>query len=243
MNHWLLLSILFSPPAHATAVGDPVPDPVVGRITLDGSFDSMVVTERDDKCSGDACDARWEVQTFGLSMGLNLIRGVGLYGKAGRISESIQELQYEGLGFGYGGGIRVALPLHSSFWIAGDANALIGSSKSTRAEQTPDPKHGDFAIYSGTLLLVAGSPARGGHLWIGPQTAWSWTHTVWPLGDEGITIEVPLKPKRTLSGVLGATLISEPVGVPWRVSPRFRTTAEARAGQEMALHVSVGMAL
>jgi hypothetical protein len=66
---------------------------------------------------------------------------------------------------------------------------------------------------------------------------------VWPLGDEGITLEVPLQPKRVVSGVLGATLMSDPIGVPWRVSPRFRTTAEARVGQENALHVSVGVSL
>lgn len=243
MNHWLLLSILFSPAVRAAAVGDPVPNPSTGRFSMDASFDSMVVAERDDKCSGDACDAKWEAQTFGASLGWSVVRGVGLYGQVGRVTESIEELQYEGSGLGYGGGLRLAVPVHSAVWIAGNVHGSFGNTKSTRASQTPDPKHAEYAIYSGTLLLVAGGPSGGGHLWFGPQAAWSWTHMVWPLGDEGITLEVPLQPKRVVSGVLGATLMSDPIGVPWRVSPRFRTTAEARVGQENALHVSVGVSL
>lgn len=243
MNHWLLLSILFSPAARAAAIGDPVPNPETGRITMDASYDSTVVAERDDKCSGDGCDAKWERQTFGASLGWSVVRGLGLYGQIGQVTESIDELQYEGTGLEYGGGLRLAVPVHPSIWIAGNVHGSFGKTKSTRASQTPDPKHAEYAIYSGTLLLVAGGPSGGGHLWFGPQAAWSWTHTAWPLGDEGITLEVPLQPKRVVSGVLGATLMSDPIGVPWRASPRFRTTAEARVGQENALHVSVGVSL
>ena len=78
MNHWLLLSILFSPAARAAAIGDPVPNPETGRITMEASYDSTVVAERDDKCSGDGCDAKWERQTFGASLGWSVVRGLGL---------------------------------------------------------------------------------------------------------------------------------------------------------------------
>ena len=77
---------------------------------------------------------------------------------------------------------------------------------------------------------------------MGAQSAWSWSHDVWPMGDQGVIVEIPLKSRRPVSGVVGGTLISDPVGIPWLVSPRIRVTAEGRAGQENAVSVSTGLA-
>ena len=241
MNFFLWLWVLGE--VVAAPVGDPVANPSTGVFYLDAGLSMTQVAEIDAKCSGDACAARSQRKGFGVETGLSILRGVGLYGVAVRESDTIREAQYEGRMGTYGGGLRLAVPIKPSFWIASTTDMRWGSSESKQADRVNDPAIAKEKKYATSLLGVVGDPNAGGHLWLGAQTAWGWEHTVQPLGSEGLTLSVPLEPKVPMSGVLGATVLSDVVGAPWRNGPRIRVSVEGRAGQELGFRVTTGVSL
>ena len=227
----------------AAPVGDPVANPSTGVFYLDAGLSMTQVPEVDAKCSGEACDARSQRKGFGVEAGLSVLRGVGLYGAAVRESDTVREAHYEGRMGTYGGGLRLAIPLKPSFWIASTTDMRWGFSESKQSERVNDPAVAKEKKYSTSLLTVFGDPSAGGHLWFGAQTAWIWDHTLHPLGSEGVAVEVPLEPKMPLSGVLGGTVLSDVIGAPWRNGPRIRVSVEGRAGQEFGFRVTTGVSL
>ena len=229
--------------AVAAPVGDPVANPSTGRLHVDAGLSMTRVSELDSKCSGDACRTNSNRKGFGLEAGIAILRGVGVYATAVRESDTVREAHYEGRMGTYGGGIRLALPLQPSFWIASTTDMRWGSSQSKQAERVDDPALATERKYSTSLLAVLGEPNNGGHLWLGAQATWLWEHTLHPLGSEGVVLEVPLQPKTPVSGVLGGTVMSDVIGAPWREAPRIRVSVEARAGQELGFRVTTGLTL
>ncbi len=225
----------------AAPVGDPVPHPGTGLFHVDVGLALSQVREQDAKCGGDACFTNTERQGVDLEFGLAAWRGVGLYGVVGRHSDNIDEAKYEGSIGTVGGGVRLAVPLGVSTWVAATTDLRFGDSKSKQANRLSDPPIASESIYSSSVLLVLGDPANGGHLWFGPQAAWFWRHTLQPLGEEGVTVDVPLEPRVPVGGVFGGILTSDGIASPWRKTPLLRVSAEVRVGQETGVRVATGV--
>lgn len=238
----LLLSLLGSIVASASPVGDPIVNPVQGRLHLDAHLGQSLVHSVDDGCSGTACSARIERSTIGGELGLAILRGVGVYGFAARTTDQIAEASYKGSGRIYGGGIRLAVPLGRAGWVAVNGQIGRGQGQSDTVSEDGDPGRFADVGQSVSVLGVLGSVEGGGHGWLGVQVPIQATYTLEPLGREGLSVSLPLSPIYPASAVIGATLISERVGLPWRNSPRIRTSIEARIGGEMGVGLRTGLA-
>ena len=237
----MLLTVWMMGAAWAAPVGDPVPHPETGVLHADVGLSMGYVRERDAECGSDKCFAKTERSGVDTELGIAFGRGLGVYGVFGRHSDVVTEVDYEGTINVFGGGFRLALPVHESRWLATTTDVRIGASQAKDAAQLDDPPSAEERIVSTSLLLVLGDPMGGGHVWFGPQCAWAWKHTILPSGEEGVAIAVPLLPRYPLSAVLGGALTSDGLAAPWRNAPRLRVSAEVRAGQEMGLRVASGL--
>jgi hypothetical protein len=226
----------------AAPVGDPVANPDTGRVHVDVSMAMSRTAEVDLQCSGDACRVDTHREGFGVELGAALLRGVGVYGLAVRAKDDLKEAHFEGRTQVFGGGLRLALPIQQSIWIATVGEMRFGQSESVQSERLTDPPKGQEHIHTASVLTVFGDPNNGGHMWLGVQGAWKWEHIVEPMGQEGVTVDIALGPRWPVSGVFGATVLSDTVGLPWRTSPRLRASIEGRVGQENGLRVATGMA-
>ena len=229
--------------AAAAPVGDPLSEPSIGRVRLGGVWDVSQTSEFDTKCSGEACSTNHHRKVLGVQFDFSALRGVGFYAVAMRGNETVREAQYEGSLTIYGGGARLAIPIRRSLWLASTTDLRFGQSMSQQAERVQDPAHASERKFGSSLLAAIGNPKDGGHLWAGVHGAWLWDHTLHPVGDTGFTVDVPLRPKRPLSGVVGGTMISDVIGKPWRTSPRLQVCVEGRVGQETGVHVTTGIVL
>jgi hypothetical protein len=174
-----------------------------------------------------------------------VIRGLGLYGELGRAQDQIQAADYKGRSRVWAAGLRAAVPLGRDLWLASNGRVDGGEGESIHADEEPDPERADYRLMSGTILVAWGSSGAGASAWAGAQSSWHWDHHVWPLGSKAteVRLDVPLAPTQQLSGVVGCGMTSEPVGLPWRTSPRLTVALEARAGQEWGVSGWVGVAL
>jgi len=238
----LLLSLLGSIVASAGTVGDPVSSPSNGRIHLDAQLGTSLVRSVDDGCSGTTCSARIERSTLGGELGMSLFRGVGVYGFAMGTKDKVAEASYKGSGRAYGGGIRLAVPLGRAAWLAVNGQMGRGQGTSDTVSEDGDPGRSADMEQSVSVLGVLGSAEGSGHGWLGIQVPIHETFTLEPLGREGLSVSLPLSPIYPASAVIGATLISERVGLPWGKSPRIRTSIEARVGGEMGVGFRTGLA-
>ena len=238
----VLFSLLSSIVATASPVGDPVVSPVIGRIHLDTQLGKSLVHSVDDGCSGSACSARVERSTLGGELGLTLLRGVGVYGFALGTKDKVTEASYNGSGRSYGGGVRLAVPLGRAAWLAVNGRVGRGYGTSDIGSEDGDPGQSTDLEQSISVLGVLGSVGGSGHGWLGVQVPTHATFTLEPLGKEGHSVSLPLSPVYPASAVIGATLISDRVGLPWRKSPRVRTSFEARVGAEMGVSLRTGLA-
>ena len=237
----VLFSFLGSVVALAGSVGDPIVSPVNGRAHLDVQLGQSLVPSVDDGCSGTACSARIERSTLGGELGLTVVRGVGVYGFVLGTKDTVSEASYNGTGRSYGGGIRLAVPLSPVAWLAVNGRLGHGSGTSDAVSEDGDPGRSSDLEQSISVLGVLGSGEGSGHGWLGVQVPIHNTFTLEPLGREGLSVSLPLSPVYPVSAVLGATLISNKVGLPWRKSPRIRTSIEARVGGEMAVALRTGL--
>lgn len=241
-----LLTIWGSGPALAAPVGDPVPLPEAGRFRLDVRLGTNTTAETDTRCEeSSGCGATWSRQSGVAGLHIALIKGLGIYGEYGVGQDQIQAADYRGASQVRAAGVRAAVPVTRSLWLATNVRVDDGSGRSVLAEEDPDPEINEYRIYSGTLLGVWGDAARGAAVWAGAQSSWKWDHHVWPMGTRKseVHLDVPLSPDVPASGVVGCGLNSEPMGLPWRTSGRFSVAVEGRAGQEFGVSAWVGMAL
>ena len=84
----------------------------------------------------------------------------------------------------------------------------------------------------GTLTsLVAWSRLEEGpSAWMGVQSSLLWIQTLKPMGaSDGLGL--PLRWQYPVSGVVGLSYRSRPLGLPWERSPRMSLGAEGRVGQ------------
>ncbi len=236
-----LLASWFVTAAWAAPVSDPVPHPETGIVHADVGLSMGYVREQDTECGTNACFATTDRDGFDMELGIAVLPGLGVYGVYGRHSDVVSELDYDGAMNVFGGGVRIAVPLRMGSWIATTTDIRLGASRAKQAAELDDPPLAEERIYSTSLLWVLGDPVSGGHVWLGPQGAWFWQHTLQPSGKEGVTLTVPLSPRYPLSVVLGGMLTSDGLAGPWRNAPRLRVSAELRAGQEMGVRVVTGV--
>ncbi len=241
-----LMALHFTGPAAAVPVGDPVPRPKAGRIRVDARVGSHRISEKDSRCQGSTgCSAQWTQSSVMGGLHLAVIKGLGLYGELGLGQDRIRAADYRGNTRAWAAGLRAAVPLSTSLWIAGNVRMDRGQGESQHQEEEEDPETSEYRIYSGTLLGVWGDRTDGASLWVGGQSSWEWEHRVWPLGtsSEGVRLEVPLRPDLPASGVVGCGFTSEPLGLPWRATSLLTVAIEGRAGQELGVSGWIGLAL
>ncbi len=241
-----LLALGLVAPASAVPVGDPVPLPEAGRVRLDTRVGTHSVAEKDTRCQGSTgCSARWRQTSVVGGLHLAVLKGVGVFGEVGLAEDRIRAADYRGRAQTWAAGIRTAVPLGPSLWLAANARMDRGEGVSLHADEEPDPETAEFRIYSGTLLGVWGDGAEGVSVWAGGQSSWHWEHHVWPLGTskDGVHLDVPLSPEWPVSGVVGFGVTSDPVGLPWRTSSRLTVALEGRVGQEVGVTGWIGVAL
>lgn len=230
----------------AATVGDPVPHPDAGRFRLDVRLGSDAVQETDTRCTGSSgCDATWRRTELSGTLSVAVLRGLGVYGELGIGQDQIQAADYKGRSQAWGAGVKAAVPVTASVWLAADIRLDEGDGQSVLADEDPDPELTTYRLSTASVLGVWGDSARGGAVWLGAQSSWMWDHHVWPLGteDSQISLDVPLAPRLPVSGVLGMSLSSDPVGLPWRTSTRLSVGLEGRAGQETGVSGWLGFAL
>jgi hypothetical protein len=238
--------MLLALPAAAAPLGDPVPLPAAGRVRLDVRVGTDIVQETDTRCEeSSGCGATWNHSAVVGGLHIALIRGLGVYGELGLGKDQIQAAGYKGESKVWAAGVRAAVPVSQSFWIAANTRVDDGQGQGVVVADDADPEINTYRIYSGALLGVWGDSARGASMWLGAQSSWQWDHHVWPLGTRTgeVRLDVPLSPDIPASGVIGFGLNSDPMGLPWRKSGRISVAIEGRAGQELGVSGWVGVAL
>jgi hypothetical protein len=238
----LLLTALASSPLMAMPVGDPLSE--AGRVRLDLRGDSSASAETDMRCEeSSGCGASWAHQSASVGLHFGLLRGVGVFGELGLQQDQVPAADYRGRSRIWAAGLKTALPVSRTLWLAASARLDVGEGESLLADDEPDPELSAHRVGTGALLGVWGDSS--GALWLGAQSSWQWKHSLWPLGTRSDEVElfVPLSPELPVSGVLGFGLSSEPLGLPWRRTGRVSVGLEGRAGQELGASAWIGLAL
>ena len=221
--------------------GDPIANPKTGRVILDGSYGISQRLERDSLCAGSACSANLDRRSLGLELSLAIIKGVGVYGFSSWTDDAIAEARLQSDAHLLGGGLRLGDPLNSSFWVVTDTRMTVGEGSSDKAGLVDDPGTTSEMMGSTRLMAAMGNPSDGGHAWFGAEVPWKYRSDLRPLGDAGVSVLMPMKPRLPVNVVLGGALISDRLGTPWGSAPRLRTTVELCVGYENALTVATGL--
>jgi hypothetical protein len=237
---WLLISVALAGP-----LGQPYPDPDVERVSLTALASSTSAETQAKGCTAQAgCDALWEARSWTAQGSVAIVRGVGVYGELGRVTEVVKAAEYDGAGTGWAAGLRLALPVTRTLGVAADL-------RYAGVETVADPVEGalggpgDASRRGSQLSLMGtlGSPASGGLGWLGVQTSPGWTDSLRPLGSvdgEPLT-EVELQPSLPVSVIFGMAGVSEELGLPWRSSAHVSAGAEGWVGQSSGLSVWLGI--
>lgn len=226
----------------ASHAAEPLMDPVAGRLRGDLGFSSSVRQMRDTACSGDACTARL-VRTSGRAeLGAAIVPGLGLTAAIERTADAVDEASYKGRTTLTEVGGHAGLRVWGAFGLATQVRTSRGEGAVNLASEVQDPALSSERQTSASLLTTWGAPSQGGLFWIGAEGLVDAEYTLRPMGTEGVTVRLPLRPHMPVNGVVGAVLMSDRVGTPWGRSPRLRTVIEARIGADVALSVAAGLA-
>jgi len=237
---WLLVSAALAGP-----LGQPYPDPRVERASLIALASSTSSETQAKGCTAEAgCDALWEARAWTAQASVAIVRGVGVYGELGHVTETVKAADYEGAGVGWAAGLRLAAPITRVVGLAADAR-FGGASTAADPVVGALAGPGDASRRAPQLSLMGtlGTPASGGLAWLGAQTSPGWTATLRPLGSvEGDPLtEVALRPTLPVSVIFGMAGVSEELGLPWRSSAHVSAGAEGWVGQSSGLSVWLGI--
>jgi len=227
--------------AGASHAAEPFMDPSAGRLRGDLAFCSSVRQMRDTACSSGACTARL-VRTSGRAeLGAAIVPGLGLTGAIERTADAVDEASYKGRTTLMEVGAHLGLRLWGSFGMATQVRASRGEGEVNLASEVQDPGISTERQTSASLLTTWGDSAEGGLFWVGAEGLVDAEYTLRPMGTQGVTVQLPMRPRMPVNGVVGAVLTSDRIGAPWGRSPRLRTVVEARIGADVALSVAAGM--
>lgn len=264
MRRLLLLMPLGATAVHAMPVEDPVAVPEHGRFALSAQVDGGQRDVVADACADEAdCQARHDTLGVGIRGDVALARGAGLFAQVHRSWETIDEAAYGASGLVVGGGARAAIPLGGISWVGLVGEFAWGSldkeegeeiqaglsedeeeSDESSDEDTDDTASQRMNLGTRTLgrvsLLYALHSREGDvSLYLGPTVVPLYAYDVEVLTD-GLTYT--FDPASRLGGVLGATLASPHLGLPWSgQETRFRFGVELRyeAGPAGSTHFAV----
>lgn len=238
---WTLLML----PAFAGSLGVPIPAPDAARVQLALTGQTEAVGASVRACQAEeGCDLSLDQSSLGGELSVAILRGLGVYGSFARVSSAVSSAGYSGTGTGWTLGARGALPITRALGVAAEAH--LGAATSAGAHPTEADQQQSAAVIterSARLLATVGSPEGGAVGWGGAELAWGWRMDLDAPPSEGGSdpVSYTAESSRPMSGVLGGSLHSEPIGVPWRASPTLSAGAELRIGQIRSVGAWVGL--
>ena len=118
---WLLFHASL---ALAAPVGEPIPHPDQGRISIRALADLEEARTVDNDCGdSDPCEATWSSQVSGVEFQWSPLNGIGLSAEIGYQSARLPEANFRGSGLSYALAMRGALPLAERWWLGGARRA------------------------------------------------------------------------------------------------------------------------
>lgn len=240
---WTLLLL----PAFAGGLGAPIPDPAAARVQLALTGQTEDVAARVQGCEDDeGCDMSLLQRRLGAELSVAVLRGLGVYANYGRVNSSVEGAAFSGSGRAWTLGARGALPVYKGLGLAADVHIGSGTTEgAARGDQDLAPGDATVTERGARLLATVGAPSGGGMLWAGAELQWGWSMDLNAPADEatGLSTAYAVEAERPLSGVLGGSLHSEPIGLPWRLSPRLSAGAELSVGQIRSVGAWIGLGL
>ena len=225
----------------AAPVGEPFAQPELGTHTARVFGDTEDTVVRDMNC-GDVspCEGTWSTTQFGMEMQWTLAPGIGATAGMGYLEGQIKEANFRGKGPSVFLGVNGAIPLQNHFWLTGQARVSGSAVWGAKVEDGTREVSQDV---QGTLTsMVAWSRLEEGpSFWAGAQSTLLWIQQLSPLGSNHEMV-LPLRWQYPVSGVLGISYRSQPLGLPWERSPRLTVGAEGRVGQSKGVGTWVSLA-
>lgn len=218
-------------PALAMPQGAPVADPATARAAVSVQGSTEVANLQPTDCSAESCATKLSRLGLGAVAELALLPGVGLQAEAGRVTLTGDGVDYAAQGLE--GGVAVEL----SRYLAGDWGAAL----SARGRWTSLPDEASTREISVGAAGTWGRPDAGLVAWAGVQVPLLVDVELPPA--EGQTAWNELVAARPLSGSFGLALMSSPLGVPWRRTPRATVGLEGWMGQANGASAWLGLAL
>ena len=129
MRTILTLVTLFPATAWAAPVGSPVADPETGRVVLVGTLDTETRILEDAGCTSDDCQAARVPVGWGGRLNVNVLKGVGVFVDTASVTEAIDGAGYAAAGTTQGGGVRLAVPVTSAWFLAATAQMERGNTE------------------------------------------------------------------------------------------------------------------
>ena len=229
-----MFMIWMSTLAAATPVGDPVPRLAAGRVAVGTALEMSSHWLSVSDCSQGACDGIWQRSGLVGVGRLTIVDGLGLDFSVGRLRDKISQANYSGTGVQGAIGVRGAIPLtQTGWWLSVVAQYSAGQADNGDVEGGLSMS--GYSIGTSSALL-AWSPVADVSFtcWGGAQGAWQWSQTITPIGldsDGAPVLEVDVTAGLPVSGVIGLSIVSEPLGAPWQPAWRLGFELEAMLGQ------------
>ncbi len=177
---------------------------------------------REVGCTTAACDAWRQDGMIGAEAGITLATPVGLYAHGARVTEAIGVARFDGVGYAFGGGVRVGIPLGYSAGL----HAWTGLEHSFTAVDDLSEQATTWTVDAG-VVLRAGRVDDGIQAWAGAGVApWSSTRATVLGGD----LELALAARFPLELTAGTMWVSDPLLGPWDQRTRLGAGLTGSAG-------------
>ena len=234
-------ALFFTASALAAPAGEPFAQPELGTRTVRVLGDTEDTVVLDTDCGDLApCEGTWSTTQFGMEMQWTLKPGIGAAAGMGYIEGQIKEANFRGKGPSLFLGVNGAIPLQHSFWLTGQArvsgSAIWGATVEDGTREFSRDVQGTL-----TSLIAWSRLEEGPSFWAGAQSTLLWIQQLAPLGVNH-DMALPLRWRYPVSGVLGISYRSQPLGLPWERSPRLTVGAEGRVGQSKGVGTWLSLA-
>ena len=173
-------------------------------------------------CDGERCESWSQAVQGELRVDVRPVDAVGLWGAAGLTRHELSGTGHAGLGMGWAVGGHAVLPLDGPR----PALSLRYRRYDTRSGSKDDPRTESSAwALDGSANLVLGHMDQGVVFWAGPTWTVREAASVQVHEDD---VQVDLDAKLPVGATLGAEFVSDPLGTPWKRTPRVSFGAEVQ---------------
>jgi hypothetical protein len=216
MRTLILFATLFPAAAIAAPVGAPIADPETGRLAIVGTLDTESRVLADTDCSGDDCEAARVPMGWGGRLSLNLLHGVGVFVDTASVTESIEGAGYSAAGVTQGGGVRLAVPVTRTWYLAATAQVERGNAEGTSdwdadAEGSEIDGTGSWQ-HARATFTAAIHPDESFTFYVGPTYSLSYTHEAEVASD---ATDFHFEAVTPVGAVAGFEVFSNRLTVPW----------------------------